>query len=766
MQAIIMAGGEGTRLRPLTCNMPKPLAPLCGKPVLEYILDLLKLNGFKSATLTLLYQGDKIVANFDNSSYKKMELEYVFEENPLGTAGCVKFASHDTDVLVISGDAMCDFELKKAIEAHKHSGADATIITKQVSDPREFGLVLCDKNNRITGFLEKPSYESCTTDLANTGVYILSKSALDLISSGKKSDFAQDIFPEMLKRGMLLNNYEEKGYWCDIGDFKHYSKCQIDMLEGRVKCQIDGLRGLDGIISLSSSHFRGVKITPPCYIGKNVTIGAGSIVDSGSIIGDDVTIGINSKIHASVILNGAFLGERVSCNEAIICENAKLLRGASSYEGSVIGENAIIGENSTVEAGVRIWQGKQLEKNTSASYDVKYSYAKTLTLDDEGICGETNGEITPQIVATLGSSVASSCEKKNAIAVGYKGESAGKALTFAFISGAIAAGADVWDFGDCVEPELAYCMGLAGIELGCYIDAGVTARLRVVSENGLPPTRKQDRKIEGGLNRSEYNKASYSDFGEHKSSSTLKILYENELLKLVPTQLKGVRLEIKTSSTRITKMLEKILLPKSDHNGERIVIHLSSDGKKCSAYTEETGYVFYEKMVLLASKILFENGENIAIPYCFPTIVDELAKAYGKQALRYYNCSCDSSDSEARKIASNSRFARDGIYLSIMVISYLSKKGLTLKKAIAELPEFYSTSKFVSIDKSPSQLLKELCSETGGLSEGVALKNKDGRVLIRPVKTGKGVMLFVDSFKSEMATELCDKFEKLLKSKE
>ena len=259
MQAIIMAGGEGTRLRPMTCDIPKPLAPLCGKPVLMYILELLQTYSFKKATLTLMYKADRIMETFEDDKYEDVSLDYSIEENPLGTAGCVKLASYEDEVLVISGDAMCDFDLAEAIKFHRQKKADATIIVKKVIDPREFGLVLKNNDGQITGFIEKPSYESCTTDLANTGVYILSKSALDMIESGKKKDFASDIFPSMLERSMKLYAYEEKGYWCDIGDFKSYLHCQQDMLEGKVTCRIDGHRQLDGIYTRAASfHYNRV----------------------------------------------------------------------------------------------------------------------------------------------------------------------------------------------------------------------------------------------------------------------------------------------------------------------------------------------------------------------------------------------------------------------------------------------------------------------------------------------------------------------------
>ncbi len=762
MQAIIMAGGEGTRLRPMTCSIPKPLAPLCGRPVLEYILELLKSHGFSKATLTLMYKGDKIVSHFDDDSFDGMSLDYSFEDSPLGTAGSVRLASRDDCVLVISGDAMCDFDITRAIEYHKKNNADATIIVRRVHDPREFGLVLYDSQGQITGFVEKPSFESCTTDMANTGVYILSKTALELIPENEKSDFAQDIFPMMMRKKMRLFAFEETGYWCDIGDFRSYIKCQRDMLEGKVSCRLSGHRELDGTIYAGTASFRGVKIIPPCYIGKNVSIAEGSIIEAGSVICDDVSIGRNAKIHGAIILNGGFVGDRGSCVGCVLCENARVLKSSSVFEGAVVGENAVVGESSVVEPGVRIWNGKQLDKGSSASYDIKYGNARTLFIDDDGITGETNGDITPSLATVIGASVASCCENRT-VAVGYKSDCASHALALGLISGVMSAGGTVLDFGECTEPQLVYCMKPADAGIACFIDSGNMTRIRILSENGLPLTRAQERKIEAGINRGEFRKVSHSEFGSYRKAGDIIQLYAAGIRKLLSQDLKGIRAEFKTTSMNTAELIDRTITPLIDIYGERMVIHISGDGKKASLYTDATGYIFYEKMVLLGCKIMFEKGLDVSLPFSFPAVADELAKIYGRRVLRYYNCTCDKSDSEARNQAPASLFVHDGVMLSAMLLGYIREKGTNIKSVAENIPEFFSTTRFVTMEAPPSGILKKLCSERAGLGEGVVLNEEKGRVLIRPSKTGKGVMMFVESMKSETASELCDRFEGLLK---
>ena len=220
IKAIIMAGGEGTRLRPLTCDMPKPMTPLCGKPVLWYIVELLKKHDIKSAAATLLYLPEMVTDYFCSESDPDMEMSYFVEDIPLGTAGSVKNTGTfiDDTFVVISGDAMCDYNLTKAIEYHRSNGADATIILAKVEKPLEYGVVVTDENGRVERFLEKPGWSQAFSNTVNTGIYIFEKHCLDLIPASMSFDFSKDLFPAMMEKEYKIYGYEETGYWCDIGD--------------------------------------------------------------------------------------------------------------------------------------------------------------------------------------------------------------------------------------------------------------------------------------------------------------------------------------------------------------------------------------------------------------------------------------------------------------------------------------------------------------------------------------------------------------------
>lgn len=276
-QTVILAGGEGTRLRPLTCDLPKPMAPLCGRPAMDYILDLLERHSAKEVFVTLGYRPQAITGYYTDRPRTGMDLRFVEEDHPLGTAGSVKNACPNIEdpLLVISGDALCDFDLTAALAFHRSRNADATLLVKRVEDPREYGLVLAGEDGRIGGFVEKPSFGQAVTDLANTGIYIVSPRALSMIPTGENTDFAKDLFPVMLRTGMALYAYEDLGYWCDIGDLDSYRLCQKELMAGLCACRPLGMELERGIYLKETMPAGAFTLLPPVYLGDNVTIGPG-----------------------------------------------------------------------------------------------------------------------------------------------------------------------------------------------------------------------------------------------------------------------------------------------------------------------------------------------------------------------------------------------------------------------------------------------------------------------------------------------------------
>lgn len=238
MNAIIMAGGEGTRLKSVTGDLPKPMVNLCGKPVLERVLKLLKRSGITDVCITLRYRPEVIRDYFGNGEKLGMHLSYRTETEPLGTAGGVRACADfygDRDFLVISGDCACDFDLRELIEAHHRHRPAVTMALSAQEQPLQYGIVLTDRRNRVVSFVEKPDWERVVSDLVNTGIYVVSPTAMQHVPEGKPFDFARDLFPRLMESGYDILGISMHGYWCDIGTPQAYHRCCLDALEGRLK---------------------------------------------------------------------------------------------------------------------------------------------------------------------------------------------------------------------------------------------------------------------------------------------------------------------------------------------------------------------------------------------------------------------------------------------------------------------------------------------------------------------------------------------------
>lgn len=770
--AVIMAGGKGTRLLPITSELPKPLAPLLGKPALFYILDLLEQYNFKKAVITLGYMGERIRTAVLNERENIIDIDFSFEQTPLGTAGGVLKALEGLreydNILVISGDAVCDFDLVAAVKQHGQRKAVATIIGKCVSDPREYGLIYCSQgtSERIEEFIEKPSYHNCCTDLASTGVYILSKEILSCIKPNTFCDFAKDVFPKLMKDGKSIYSYKEDGYWCDIGDIKSYMQCQRDILNGLVQCRVS-----DAVESESTARCREAgcdnsqmdRTRQPRYIGRNTYIAESAQLVGSCVIGDNVSIGENCVVKDSVLLNGVYVGESSSIIDSVCCEGAKIESGAVVSDGSAIGAYAVIKQGARVLDGARVWQGKTVSEGHTLREDLRLGSGSDIIVDEYGISGQINVKITPLLCTKIGSGVASL--KKNAnIGVGFSGNQASAALYHAVAAGIVSSGAQVWSFGECIQSQFAFCVNKCLVDYGIYIDGGSFSTIRVFEKGGLPTTRSTERSLEAAINRSEYLTVPPKQMGTVVSMTSLNELYQIELVKMCNEFLSGVEVSVKSRSSKITEILSKTLDRLGCESSDRLTIVVSENGEQVCWRLDSKPYLCHEQILALVCYSDLIKGESIAISQIAPMIIDEIAKQTSGSVLRYCDCSCDEKDRLARQAAVNNLHLRDGLMLSVKLLSFMKEKGYTYSELQALIPEFFTSSRLVALTVPPSVLLKQLkCEKTPEL-EGVRLHKNGMSALIRPLKSGKGLMIFSESVKSETAVEICDVFEDIINS--
>ena len=768
MKAVIMAGGEGSRLRPLTCDIPKPMARLCGRPVLEYILELLAGHAVEEAAITLRYLPDRIVDHFPGDRFAGIRLRFVEEAEPLGTAGGVKNAcvAEDDEVLIISGDAMCDFDLTAFAKFHRQTGADVTILGKRVEDPREYGLIDMAEDGRIIGFIEKPAFSQAISDIANTGIYLLSGRALELIPNDKPYDFAKDLFPLMLEREMRLMCWEGEGYWCDIGDLESYIRCQQDMLARRVRCHIPGVSDEAGNIFAGRPPHRAVRITPPVYIGRHVRIDETAVIESGSVIDDGCYIGQGARVSGSVLLQDSYIARRAKLTGALVCSTATVKNGAMLFEGATVGAGAVVGEKATVNAGIKIWNRKRVPASTLVDTHVKTAAQAREFFDDDGISGQVGVELTPEVAARIGSAVGS-LDPAVRVAVGRSTHAGSAVLASALCAGIRSTGASVIDFGENFQTQFEFSMNFCNLPIGVYVRGDNSACIKVMGAGGLPATRAIERGIEGILSRGEFVRCPHDQVGDHVEMSSMAAMYKSQLLRCAPKGLGGCSARVKCHNLVLKNTLREALYKLGCDITGGLTLEVSAQGDKVRIYDPELGYIHHHKIFVWCCLHELEKGEEIAIPFESPQMVDELANGMGRKVLRYFTCPADDSDAQARRLAQKQLWSRDALMQAVIFLSVARSAG-SVEALLERMPQFDRTVRTMDTTGNPAALFRGMegdSAASGRINEGVLLRDRRGVALVRPLKRGTGLKIYAEAVSSEMAAELCDDVERMLREK-
>ncbi|NLZ46779.1 MAG: hypothetical protein GX896_08820, partial [Clostridiales bacterium] len=461
------------------------------------------------------------------------------------------------------------------------------------------------------------------------------------------------------------------------------------------------------------------------------------------------------------------IGDNVKLDNSIVCRNSGLSKGVECDKMTVIGAQTRIGENTIVKEKVKIWDGKRISPNITVSTDVKEYSDGEICFDEDGIFSDISGIITPMMASVFGAAAGTSLKKGESVAVGYSGVNiASRALAKALASGVSSSGVKVWWLGNCCENQVFFSMKQAMSRLGIIVSSDYSASIKVFAEGGLPLTRQQERDMEKAINSHSYRQVNFDDFGDIQDGKSLKGLYVEQLLRILPDKFNGINIRVRTTNPEIAQIADKLFYPRNDLSGQEITVHINPDGRSCSAYTEKTGYVFHEKLVMAAAKDNFAMDYPVAVPYTFPDAINEYANKSQGTVLRYYHCPSDNSDllSRANAVHDYNIFVRDALCLTARLGAMLSRDKKSLGRLLSDVPEFYSSQRFIAVNGSTANVLKEIKDGDQKSKEGIVWKTPTSRAIVRPLKSGKGLMIFAEGFKAEIATLLCDDIEKKIKN--
>ena len=522
MKAVILAGGEGTRLRPLTSNQPKPMIPLVNRPMLEHIVHLLARHGFDDIVVTVAYLANQIRDYFGDGTDFGVRMRYATEEQPLGTAGSVRNAADELDepFLVISGDVLTDLDLTEFVAAHRASGAAASIALKQVENPLEFGIVITRSDGSIERFLEKPTWGEVFSDTINTGIYVLEPSIFDHIPPGEVVDFSSDVFPALLAAGDRIHGYVADGYWEDVGTTEAYLSAHVDVLDGRVDVVLDGFRMGDGIwLGEGAEVDPDAVLVAPVVVGPNCRIDAGARIGAYSVLGTDVVVRSGARIEHTVCHDHVYVGRDVSLRAAVVGRSSDLRPHARLEEDVVVGDECFVGEGAVVNPGVRIYPFKTVESGAVVNSSIVWeSRATRSVFSPRGVRGLANVDITPELAVRLAAAFGTSLRKGSVVTVSRDTSRAARALKRAVIGGLNLAGINVEDIELATVPVTRFQVR------NSYADAGVTVRLvvddadsveiRFFDANGVDIDANAQRKVERLLAREDFRRAFADDIGD------------------------------------------------------------------------------------------------------------------------------------------------------------------------------------------------------------------------------------------------------------
>jgi len=538
VKAIVMAGGEGTRLRPLTSNQPKPMVPIVGKPCIEHILELLLKHGLDDVVITLAFLPQAIRSYFGDGETLGIGIDYSVEDSPLGTAGSVKLAAADFDetFLVISGDALCDLDLTALIDFHRERGAAATIALKSVENPLEFGIVVADEEGRIERFLEKPSWGQVFSDTINTGIYVLEPEVLRHIPANEPYDFSKQLFPLLLEMGRPMYGYVAEGYWQDIGDLGQYAQANFDALDGLVQLNIPGLQ-LRGNVWLSESA--GVDdldaIEGPAFVGNYCRIGPDATVGPYSVLAANVTLRERARTTRSILDASTHVGRSSLIEGAIVGRSCDIRTHVRIHEGVAIGDEVTIGDESVVMPNVRIYPNKEVESGAQIHESLIWeSRASARLFERDLVSGLVEVDLTPEIALQLAAGLGTILERGAHVVSSRETSPASRMIQRAMITGLNATGVNVADLrvlpaavGRHLLKEHGYA---AGFHVGISTVDPELIQIRLFEQPGIELTPALQKEIEKRFFRRDFRRAPQNEVGDLDYPARVREAYAEDLV--------------------------------------------------------------------------------------------------------------------------------------------------------------------------------------------------------------------------------------------
>ena len=742
-----MAGGEGTRLRPMTANQPKPLLPVVNKPIMEHVLRLLKRHGFDETVVTVQFLASLIRTYFGDGDELGMHLSYATEQAPLGTAGSVKNAEaelKDETFLVISGDALTDIDLNAVVRAHRARGALVTVCLTQVPDPLEFGIVITDADDRIERFLEKPTWGQVFSDTVNTGIYVMEPEVFAHVPPDEIVDWSGDVLPALVAAGAPVYGYVAPGYWEDVGTLESYLKVQADVLNGQVEVEIDGFEVSPGVwFGEGCEVDNDAIIKGPVCIGAYAKVEAGAELREYTVLGDNVVVKSGAFLHRAIVHDNVFVGGQVNLRGCVIGKNTDIMRAARVEEGAVVGDECVVEEEAFVSSGVKVYPFKTIEAgavvNTSVIWE---SRGSSMLFGPRGVSGLVNVEITPEYVVRLALAYATTMKKGSVVTTSRDASRAARAFKRAVIAALTSSAIDVRDLEVVPLPvtrfETATSSAAGGVVLRTTPGDPQSIDIVFLDETGADLSPGAQRKFERIFSRQEFRRAFPGEIAELSFPARTLDTYARELLRCVdvrgvaeaklkvvldtaggsaalvlPTLLGRIGVDVLTVNNRLDEAATteslSVRLRDLDRLGELVSsaraafgVRFDQVGERLSI-VDERGQLVHDDRALLVMLDLVAaergRGARLALPVTTTRVAEQVTRFHGAE-IAWTTMSPDdlsrvvtepgvvfAGDGRGGFVMPEFSPAIDGLAAFVRLLGLVARAQLTLSQIDARIPQ-------------------------------------------------------------------------------
>lgn len=825
-KAVIMAGGFGTRLRPLTMTIPKPMVPLLNIPMMGHIVNLLKKYGINDIVSVLYFHPEIITNYFGDGSKYGINMTYKLAQADYGTAGAVRNAAeHLKDrFIIISGDVLTDFDIQKAIDYHIEKKSMATIMLTRVPAPLQYGIVMTDDEGRITRFLEKPSWGQVFSDTINTGIYILEPEVLDLIPYQEEFDFSKDLYPLMLEKKLPLYGYVAEGYWKDVGNLNEYQAGQFDSLSGKVNLNFAG-EDLGKIrISLTAQIAESTALEGVVLVGENTTVGENSTLIN-CVIGNNVKIGNAVKLNGATIWDNVEIGDFAEIDQCVICNDTKIGSSVRIEENVFIAENCIIGNSSVLNSNIKLWPNKIVEEGSmlSTSLVQEEKWQREL-FTDARITGLSNIEINPEFSAKLGAALGLTLGKNATILASRDPDGVSRISKRALTSGLSSVGVNVNDLQTISIPQTRQ-----ELQTGKY-DGGVHLRksprnpndtdIIIFNKDGRDIELSNTKKIERYFFGEDIKRVHHSQVGQlaypertneiyiarYMAALNIELIKKNRFKILMdysyglasnifPKILGNLNAEVLSLHNYVdgTKFHPDPNDIKQDEDetgkimkslGYQMGFRLMAGAEKISMIDKRGEWISHSRLLSIITKLFLETNKdrepyNIAVSIVASQEIEEITKDYNVEVIRIKNNHSAMMDATLDEkvlfvggiyggfIFRDFLFASDGMYTVGKMLEMIANTGLNTIELDESLPKRYLEQGEVVVPwEKKGQVMRKAMEYSDKLErqlvEGVKIFEENNSVLLLPAKEKASFHVYAESSDENKAKDLKEKFSILI----